>query len=147
MVKSTNNIKNPTLIKISLTCSSLALDACHHEMQDNSKGYFKEGSFRDKDGLQPANFLLDYLLTSYLTGPTFELRSQLVETLNSISRTSNLNQENRSVKNERLRQYLRKFSFLYRYFYLKVYPNNLSTLSIKKVNMLAIKSIFLLHGI
>jgi hypothetical protein len=116
-------------------------------MQDNSKGYFKEGSFSDKDGLQPAIFLLDYLLTPYLTGPTFELRSQLVETLNSISRTSNLNQENRSVKNERLRQYLRKFSFLYRYFYLKVYPNNLSTLSIKKVNMLAIKSIFLLHGI
>ena len=47
---------------------------------------------------------------------------------------------------ERLKQYLRKFRFFYQYYYLKCYPNNLSTLSIKKINCIAIKSLFVLNS-
>ena len=52
-----------------------------------------------------------------------------------------------SYQNELLKQYLRKFRFFYLYYYLKAYPNDLSTLSIKKINMIAIQSLFFLTSI
>lgn len=45
------------------------------------------------------------------------------------------------------KQYLRKFKFDYQIKYAKYFPNNLHFLSTKKVNMLAIKNIFILQGL
>lgn len=48
--------------------------------------------------------------------------------------------------NKKIRQYLRKFSFFY-YSFMKRYPNDLNKLSQKKMNMIAIKTLFFINSL
>ena len=48
---------------------------------------------------------------------------------------------------EEVKQYLRKFTFFYCYYYINNYPNDISLLSIKKINQLAIKGLFIINSL
>ena len=61
----------------------------------------------------------------------------------------NLN-KNRNLltkRNEDLEQYLRKFSFLYQSILLKTYPNKLSSVACKRINIIAIKNLYHLNNL
>ena len=47
----------------------------------------------------------------------------------------------------KLQSYLKKFSYRYQFFKLRKYPNDLSTISNKKMNDLGLASLFILSGI
>jgi hypothetical protein len=74
-----------------------------------------------------------------------DLISQLIQVLNSVFINSKV--EKNCPEYKQFRQYLRKFNFFYNYYYLNKYPNKVSTLSSKKINMLAIKSLFVIHSL
>ena len=52
-----------------------------------------------------------------------------------------------SIERQRIKQYLRRFSFLYQSFVLKTYPNDLSEINYYKINMLAIKNLYILNNL
>ena len=92
--------------------------------------------------------LVEYLLDKGLKESIKEISTQLIQNLIVLLRYDRIIVTRTQFdKNEQLRQYLRKFSFFYRYYYIKKYPNDLSKLSNKKTNMLAIKSLFLLQSL
>lgn len=130
-------------IKLSLICSILALSSWKRITQ-------KVPRFNNElevINYQPLNFLDDYL--SYIHSDTVvqELIIQLLQTFNRNINEKEFRLTQAEMENDRLKQYLRKFNFFYRYYYIKNYPNDLSTLSIKKMNMLAIKSLFFIHSL
>ena len=92
----------------------------------------ESGQFSSILEFQDSTNVLEYLLWSCSSYSLHELIVQLLQTL-SIFSCDNL--QNQSFKGERLKQYLRKFAFFYRYYYVNKYPNELSTVSIKKINM------------
>jgi hypothetical protein len=92
------------------------------------------------------NILLKYLSNHESMISSRELAFQLLQLLNIRVVNDAPKPSYACYEQEHLRQYLRKFRFFYLYYYLKVYPNDLSTLSIKKINKLAIRSLFLLHS-
>ena len=52
-----------------------------------------------------------------------------------------------TLERQRMQQYLRRFSFLYQSFVLKTYPNDLSKINYYKMNMLAIKNLYILNNL
>ena len=130
-------------IKLSLICSILALSSWKRITQKVPR-FNKE---LEVIKYQPLNFLDDYL--SYIQSDTAvqELIIQLLKTFNRNINDKEFRLTQAEIENDRLKQYLRKFNFFYRYYYIKSYPNDLSTLSIKKMNMLAIKSLFFIHSL
>ena len=100
--------------------------------------------------LECKDFIIDYLAA---TKNKFRIKLILYLTTLSLFESNNVTWvRNEKINiitedNKLLRQYLRKFNYLYNYLYTKAYPNRLSKLSSKKINMLAIKSLFLIHNL
>ena len=96
---------------------------------------------------QQVDFLLIYLSNIHSKVSLYEIISQLIQTVNTTFKLHSDYLKSSCYENELLKQYLRKFNFFYKYYYINNYPNELSMASIKKINMLAIKSLFLLYSI
>ena len=54
---------------------------------------------------------------------------------------------NGKIEKGHFKQYLKKFSFLYRSFMLNIYPNNVFRLDNKKLNIVAVESLYLLNNL
>ena len=54
---------------------------------------------------------------------------------------------NGKIEKDHFKQYLKKFSFLYRSFTLNTYPNNVFRLDNKKLNIVAVESLYLLNNL
>ena len=72
-----------------------------------------------------------------------EVIVKLINAVNSMTRNVDKLQA-KYLEPDCIKQYLRKFNFFYRYYYISRYPNDFSMLSFKKVNMLALTSLFFL---
>lgn len=113
---------------------------------------FLKNEYSDSNlDLEYEDFIIDYLSA---TKNKFRIRLILYLTTLSLCESNTNRIRVRSEKiniiikdHNLVRQYLRKFNYLYNYLYTKTYPNQLSKLSSKKINMLAIKSLFLIHNL
>lgn len=136
-------IYNNQSIMASLICSALALDSDGHllfkDYLPEEKVYYKHLRF------QSLNLTLSYLSEFCSQQSILQLTSELLQDI-SLSNFRDRNSQKIHPKTTRVRQYLRKFNFFYRY-YVNSYPNNLKTASNKKINMLAIKSLFLISSL
>ena len=54
---------------------------------------------------------------------------------------------NERIEKDHFKQYLKRFSFLYRSFMLNSYPNNIFQLDNKKLNIVAVESLYLLNNL
>jgi hypothetical protein len=143
-----NNISSSIeLINISLVCTILALNTYDPLLQVETKIVEQNQILTQNIAFQPTNFLYVYLLSIDTNRSIYELTSPLLQTLDRTFTTNSLKLNNQLYENVFLQQYLRKFTFFYCYYYINVYPNDLSRLSDKKLNMLAIRSLFLIHSI
>lgn len=139
-----NKRENVKLVTIILICSIRALVNWNPFFENKLAQYSEEISFTLFFKQHSSVFLSEYLLNKELNLTIRKIIFPLIQTLNIIAEKDN----NESiVPYEQLKQYLRKFSFFYRYYYLKAYPNDLSTISTKKINRLAIKALFYLYSI
>ena len=138
-----NQTEQAGLLEISLVCSVLALGSWHLTSQNSTQASIMLKTLK----VHPLNFLFFSLVTVDSNTALQELIKELLQTLNTTFDIAEAKLKIVGVKNERLKQYLRKFNFFYRYYYLSVYPNDLSATSLKKTNTLAIKSLFLIHSI
>jgi hypothetical protein len=138
-----NQTEHAGLLEISLVCSVLALGSWHLTSQNSTQASIMLKTLK----VHPLNFLFFSLVTVDSNTALQELIKELLQTLNTTFDIAEAKLKIVGVKNERLKQYLRKFNFFYRYYYLSVYPNDLSATSLKKTNTLAIKSLFLIHSI
>ena len=136
----TSPLNDKTLARVGLTCACLAL-----QVNFSKRLSFLETSifYQGRDLLKDEFFSEFYLI---LKEQVNEISSQREQVLR-IYFSRGANQFNfTALENERFQQYLRKFDFFYRYYYISTYPNDLSLLSTKQSNMLAIRSLFLLYG-
>ena len=138
---------NNSLYSISLICSILALSPW--SLSEQIFFLWVEEKFSDSNYSisSSINNTLKYYLINYWERESLpELSYQLLQTLNTLTSINNKQNLDNIYNFDCFKQYLRKFRFFYQYYYLKVYPNDLSTLSFKKVNKLAITSIFILNN-
>lgn len=98
----------------------------------------------EKEKLSSLLFSPSDLLNNYRNSTVIDLVSQIIEI--TAFKIKEFGLDNKLFEERLLTQYLRKFNFFYRYFYLKIYPNDLLSLSTKKINMLAIRSLFIIRG-
>ena len=90
----------------------------------------------------------------------YKLRSNLYLSNNSINNVTNTlltsldsifnkstNNDSIDIEDQKIQQYLRRFSFLYQSFVLKVYPNDLSEIKNYKVNSLALRNLYILSNL
>ena len=98
-----------------------------------------------------------YQLTDILLNSRLSLQSNtalreiallLVQTLNVTLKRKEMSIQkcNEELEIERLKQYLRKFTFFFQAS-MRKYPNQFSLLSSKKTNMLAVQNLFLISGL
>ena len=143
-----NNISSHgELANISMICTILALSTWNSLSQTEAKCLEQNGVLTQTLIFQPMNFLYAYLLSFILDRSVYNLTSHLLQTLNTAFTANNSKKNLQEDENDLLRQYLRKFTFFYCYYYINTYPNDLSLLSGKRLNMLAIKNLFLIHSI
>lgn len=144
-VVSNSKYKERELIKISLICSLLALDNWSSFLHFSEESHKEQNFANQIFEIQSTNSLLKDLSPTYDNLVSQELIIQLLQILNT---TVQIKQDKvKSSGNDVLKQYLRKFSFLYRYYYINIYPNHQRRLSAKKTNLLAIKSLFLIQSL
>jgi len=131
------------LIQIALICSFLALT-----IEISFLGSARSQALNE----QSVNCcLLEFLVTSSIA-PSVQfvipkLTSQLFHSLQVLlpeEDKSSIRLQNCSP--DFLIQYLRKFNFFFRYYYINKYPNDLTKLSYKRINMLGVKTLILIHG-
>jgi len=72
---------------------------------------------------------------------------KLAELLIKENLNGNQKQQKDVFKQQSLIQYLRKFSFLYKYYILKSYPNDLTEINQHKMNIVAVKNLYILSNI
>ena len=141
-------LEDPLFLKISLICTILAINNASLVFQNigEPKTCIMAGShnnFRSKSSVVLFN-VLPYIRTNVYFQ---ELVSNLVEISIKMSSVKKGSQFDSFSEKEILRQYLKKFAFYYKFFYLKAYPNNLARISLKNMNMLAVQSLFILNGL
>ena len=145
--KKTNASNYNELTILSLICTILALNTWNSLLEAETKSVDQNNSFTQNLLFQPMNFLYIYLSVLNVNAQIYHLTSQLLQTLRITFVSNNFKINSQWNENELLRQYLRKFNFFYCYYYINTYPNDISLLSVKKLNMLAIRSLFLIHSI
>ena len=136
---------NDTLTRISLLCTIRALDISNSAFQivvDNNDDNWINYEY------QLMNTLFNSCLILQSSTALREIASLLLQTLNVTSKYENISTQrgNQEIEIERFKQYLRKFTFFFRN-YVREYPNQLSRLSTKKINMLAINNLFFICGL
>ena len=138
-------VDNNTLTKISLLCTILALDVSNPLFQNMVNS--KEGD-NIMYKYQLTDILLNYHPTLQSNTALQEIALLLVQTLNVTLKHKEMSIQkcNEELEIERLKQYLRKFTFFFQA-YIRKYPNQLSVLSSKKTNMLAVQNLFLISGL
>ena len=137
------NIINVDSLNHCLICSLLALGYSNFLFQSNELVVKKDNLTLE---FNSPKFLLSYLSNRKQQGFINYLRKQLIKLVFVIDQPAQKLGVT-DFDSNMVRQYLRKFSFFYSYYYLKKYPNDLSLLSIKKINMLAIRSLFILYNL
>lgn len=137
--------KERQLIEVGITCSILAL------YNDNpvNQSFLTTTTFKSsRDTRLVTKKILKQLLHNNKTPKTVQiLASYLIQYLRNSTSTIKSNRKKNRMGELRFQQYLRRFSFFYKYYYLQYYPNNLNQLSQKKTNMLAIQSLFILQSL
>ena len=136
---------NETLNRISLLCTIRALDISNSAFQalaDNNEDNWINYEY------QLANTLFNFRFILQSSTALREIALLLLQTLNVTFKYENvsLQRDNQEIEIERFKQYLRKFTFFF-HMYMRKYPNELHTLSIKKTNMLAINNLFFVSGL
>ena len=137
-----NSLIELELTKISIVCTALALNPWN----------FVELESRDVFGnsetvkLKSIDVLVNYVSTISSNIALNELIASLLQTYKMTFERNNSNLTDRGERNERFKQYLRKFTFFFNYYYNKSYPNDLSKLSVKKINTLAVRSLFFIYS-
>lgn len=81
----------------------------------------------------------------YFFSPT--VKKEILSLLNLINKKSTKNLKNNDFEKQKIKQYLRRFSFLYKSFILKRYPNDFFDLTTHKINILAIKNLYILNNL
>lgn len=81
----------------------------------------------------------------YFFSPT--VKQEILLLLNLINKKSTKKLKNNEFEKQKIKQYLRRFSFLYKSFILKRYPNDFSDLTVHKINILAIKNLYILNNL
>ena len=142
-LKKRKSLDQDELFKVSLVCSVLALGSWNIISQTPAKVTITLRTIK----LQPLHSLFFSIANIESNLPLQELVMDLLQTLNTTFDLTDVKLMTIGITNKRLKQYLRKFNFFYSYYYLSVYPNDISTLSRKKTNTLAIKNLFFLHNI
>lgn len=135
-----------TLLAICLTCSLLAMDSTITVLDKQNLN--KKKSLAENYIVLSFTFLSEYLLENDIL---LTLQILIKEILQPFKKSkSNINCKisvTENNKNKLLKQYLRKFSFFYQFYYARHYPNKPTQLSYKKVNMLAIYSLFIFESL
>jgi len=93
------------------------------------------------------NIMFDFSKTATIAN--FRMIHLLRYNSSNIRSAAQLNNTHNKIPSSQLhglRQYLKKFKFIYKKYYLVAYPNNLAQVANKTLNKLAIKSLFLLQG-
>lgn len=75
------------------------------------------------------------------------VKQEILLLLNLINKKSIKKFKNNEFEKQKIKQYLRRFSFLYKSFILKRYPNDFSDLTVHKINILAIKNLYILNNL
>ena len=130
-------------VKVSLICSALTLHTWNPISGTNIGDIRRTWVAVEEYKLN--YFLLNYVSIVYKNKMLQEIIWKLLQILFKINRGMDGIMKEQDV--ELFRQYLRKFAFFYRYYYLNNYPNDFSELSAKKINVLAVKSLFLIYGL
>jgi|APCry1669189034_1035192.scaffolds.fasta_scaffold02723_2 hypothetical protein len=95
---------------------------------------------------------LNQIRSVLITQEIIEMSSFLLDVLNTklCFVKTGLNKKvylNKNVSTQQYTQYIRKFSFLFKYFILRHYPNNLLKISTKKIHLLAVKNLYILNNL
>jgi len=145
VVNSLCQTENKTLARVSLLCTIIALDV--------SNSIFQTTINNNEEPIVDYEYYLTNILFNYhfnfQSGTALrEIALLLVQTSNVTFKYENISmqKDSQEIEIERFKQYLRKFTFFF-HKYIQYYPNELSTLSIKKTNMLAIKNLFFISGL
>ena len=134
--------------KIGLTCSLESLEIYTSGAIENPLSFNRLRKLNEND---ISNFLYFSLVTKRSKNIALQkMASFLIGHLTNIAMISLNNKIKIScdeIANEILQKYLERFLFFFQLHYVRYYPNNLSDLSIKKINLLAIESLFILQRI
>lgn len=133
--------KEIDLIFNSLILSIIVLNTISLPTQKNIK--FEEYSI----DLRKVFFFYSSFLELEVLFYGWEIKKILIELITLINNNRLLTNQISQGENYKLKQYLRKFSFLYKKLVLTNYPNDLSTIKQQKVNMLAIKNLYILDSL
>ena len=133
--KKTNYIFESTIITI------IALDTSTPYLDQNFNGLEKP--------ITLSNFRVfnSFFVTPkiYFFSPT--VKKEILSLLNLINKKPTKKLNNNGFEKQKVKQYLRRFSFLYKSFILKRYPNDFSDLTTHKINILAIKNLYILNNL
>lgn len=76
-----------------------------------------------------------------------ETKRELITELLITLRETDIKTGNNISRKHEFKQYLRKFSFLYRRIILRGYPNDLSYIKCQKINMFAVNNLYILYSL
>ena len=141
--------KHQILLNISLICSIQALDTWNSVPQKSDYLFAEDSFLQDLSSSEQTKSFVNILCNIYTYPILYDLTLQLSQSLRMKENTYSLGPDlsEAFIGTDLLKQYLRKFNFFYRYYFVKIYPNDFATLSIKKTNMMAIKSLFFIQSI
>ena len=142
-VQTRNSLTDLELIKVSILCSALALNPWNF-VELHSKNVFND---IETLNLKSLRLLVVYFSNLFSNLALHEVTTSLLQTYKMTFESNNSNLKDIDNRNERFKQYLRKFTFFFNYYYNNSYPNDLSKLSRKKINTLAVRSLFFLHSL
>tara|TARA_B100000475_G_scaffold200870_1_gene186437 strand:+ start:170 stop:577 length:408 start_codon:yes stop_codon:yes gene_type:complete len=127
---------------INLICSLLALTTDTNLLKKKSDDAVKVILQYEEIGFFDESFL-----TTPLNINKQVIKPCISETFKIVSQLEVTSLLPRDYEYSKLRQYLRKFSFYYKCYYGRHYPNNLANISNKKINMLGLKSLLNLSSL
>jgi len=132
-----------TALLVTLRCSILSSRATRTDLKPNETdtNFLNEEEKMEKFCKNLIKFSLDDRIFNFRT--THLLRNTSIN-LRTVWQTDKSKNKIPPYQLHRLRQYLKKFKFLYKKYCLTTYPNNLIHLSNRKLNKLAIKILFIL---
>jgi hypothetical protein len=135
--------KQKYIMPDSLMISTIALNNIKTPFEHLEMSCLNRTSFSTQREVKPTIFKIKRYFSNYEVQQTTK---SLLTTLTNI-----FDQKNKkictTVERQIMQQYLRRFSFLYQSFVLKTYPNDLSKINYYKMNMLAIKNLYILNNL
>lgn len=133
---------NPRLLSISLDCSVFSFFHYQSYLRKEKLLTRQDSNKKIKDMIGYAVLNKNFFVT---------LNSKFLQKFRFLTKTSKKFSTNElyitSTYFLLTKQYLRKFKFYYQVNYSRYFPNNFSLLSEKKVNMLAMRNVYILQGL